>query len=289
MLRLPWAQRAFSHAFTQFSPCRVRLFATPLTAASQASLSITNSQSSLRLTSIESVMPSNNLILCRPLLLASIFPSTRVFSNESVLHIRWPKYWSFSFSFSHFNEYSGLIDWLDLLAVQGTFKSLLQQRRLQKTSEDFRSIHSSLLSFLYGPAVTSIHDHWIECLLSTYSLKRILPDTIGVTKMPYKALNYYTLILEAHLVLHMLLLFTDSVLCMFSLRWFSLEKLALVEHSWIMTLDISALPESVPWRTATSWGLCHFYGLFSALSLSVIWIADVSYVVTGRCTELTIP
>ena len=104
---------------------------TPLTAAHQASLSITDSQSSPKLTSIESVMPSNHLILCQPLLLLpSIFPSIRVFSDESVLRIRWPKYWSFSFSISPSNEYSGLIsfsmDWLDLLAVQGTLKSLLQ-------------------------------------------------------------------------------------------------------------------------------------------------------------------
>ena len=106
-------------------------FAIPWTAACQASLAITNTQSLLRLTSIESVMPSNHLILCRPLLLLpSVFPSIRVFSNESALHIRWPKYWSFSFNISPSNEYSGLIsfriDQLDLLAVQGTLKSLLQ-------------------------------------------------------------------------------------------------------------------------------------------------------------------
>ena len=103
----------------------------PSTAAHQASLSITNSRSLLKLMSSESVMPSNHFILCRPLLLLpSIFPNISVFSNESVLHIRWPKYWSFSFSISPSNEYSGLIsfrmDWLDLLAVQGTLKSLLQ-------------------------------------------------------------------------------------------------------------------------------------------------------------------
>ena len=107
----------------------VRLFATPWTAACQASMSITNSQSLLKLMSIELVMPSNHLILCRPLpLLPSIFPSIRVFSKESVLRIRWPKFWSFSFSISLSNEYSGLIsfriDWFDLLAVQGTLKSL---------------------------------------------------------------------------------------------------------------------------------------------------------------------
>ena len=109
---------------------RVQLFATPWTAAHQASLSITNSQNSLKLMSIESVMPANHLSLCHPLLLpSSIFPSIRVFTNESVLHIRWPKYWSFSFSISPSNEYSGLISyrmgWLILLAVQGTLKSLL--------------------------------------------------------------------------------------------------------------------------------------------------------------------
>ena len=110
---------------------RVLLFANPWTAACQASLSITNSQSLLKLTSIELVMPSNHSILCRPLLLLpSIFPSIGVFSNESALHIRWPKYWSCSFSISPSNEYSGLIsvmmDWLYLLAIQGILKSLLQ-------------------------------------------------------------------------------------------------------------------------------------------------------------------
>ena len=110
---------------------RVQLFVTPWPAARQASLSITNSQSLLKLVSVESVMPSNHLIFCCPLLLPpSIFPSIRIFSKESALCIRWPKYWSFNFSISPSNEYSGLIsfrmDWLDLLAVQGTLKSLLQ-------------------------------------------------------------------------------------------------------------------------------------------------------------------
>ncbi|CAM9747112.1 unnamed protein product [Rangifer tarandus platyrhynchus] len=111
---------------------RVLLFATPWTAAHQASLSITNSRNLFTLMSIESVMSSNHLILCHPLLLPSIFPSIRVFSNGSVLRMRWPKYWSFNFNISPSNEYSGLIsfrmDWLDLLAVQGTLKSLLQPR-----------------------------------------------------------------------------------------------------------------------------------------------------------------
>ena len=134
---------------------RVRLFATPWTAAHHASLSITNSWSLLKLMSIESVMPSNHLILCHPLLLPSIFPSIRVFSNESVLRIRWPKDWSFSFSISPSNEHSGLIsfkmDWLDLLAVQGTLKSPTPQ---------FKSINSLALSFLHSPTLTSIHDYW---------------------------------------------------------------------------------------------------------------------------------
>ena len=110
---------------------RVRLFETPWTAACQASLSITNSRSLLKHMAITSLMPSNHLIFCHPLLFPlSIFPSIRIFSNESVLHIRWPKYWSFSFSISPSNEYSGLIsfrvDWLDLLAVHRTLKSLFQ-------------------------------------------------------------------------------------------------------------------------------------------------------------------
>ena len=118
------------HQFVQ-SLSRVRLFATPWIAARPASLSITSSQRLLKLISIELVMPSNHLILCHPLLLLpSVSPSIRVFSNESPLRMRWPKYWSFSFNINSSNEHSGLIsfrmDWLDLLAVQGTLKSLLQ-------------------------------------------------------------------------------------------------------------------------------------------------------------------
>ena len=130
---------------------------TPWTAARQASLSVTNSWSLLKLMSIESVMPSSHLILCHPLLLPpSIFPSIRVFSNESVLHMRWPKYWSFSFSISTPSEHSGLIsfrmDWLDLPSVPVTLKSLLQH-------------HSSKASFLrysafFSPTLTSVHDYW---------------------------------------------------------------------------------------------------------------------------------
>ena len=121
---------SFTLSSVQLLSC-VQLFATPWIAACQVSLSITNSWSSLKLMSIELVMPSNHFILCRPLLLLpSIFPSIMVFSNDSALHIRWPKYWSFSFNISPSNEHPGLIsfrmDWLDLLAVQGTLKSLLQ-------------------------------------------------------------------------------------------------------------------------------------------------------------------
>ena len=132
MLNLHSNQLPFNLRFSSVqSLSRVRVFATPRTAACQASLSITNSWSLLKLMSIELVMPSNHLILCCPLLLLpSIYPSIRVFSNESVLCIRWPKYHCFSFNISPSNDYSGLIsfrmDWLDLLPVQGTLKSLLQ-------------------------------------------------------------------------------------------------------------------------------------------------------------------
>ena len=135
---------------------RVLLLAIPRTAACHASLSLTNSRSLLKLMSIESVMPSNHLILCHPLLLLpSIFPNIRVFSSESVLCLRWPKYWSFSFNINPSNEYSGLIsfriDWLDLLAVQGTLKSLLQHH----------SSKTSILrcSALFTVQLTSIHDY----------------------------------------------------------------------------------------------------------------------------------
>ena len=136
---------------------RVWLFATPWMAARQASLSITNSCSLLKLMSIESVMPSIHLILCRPLLLLpSILPSIRVFSNESTLCMRWSKYWSFSFSIIPSKEIPGLIsfrmDWLDLLAVQGTLKSLLQHHSSKASI--------SALNFLHSPTLTSIHDHW---------------------------------------------------------------------------------------------------------------------------------
>ena len=133
----------------------VQLFVTPWSVAHQASLSFTISRL-LKLMSIESLMPSNHLILCRPLLLPSIFQSIRIFSNESVLRIRWPKYWSFSFSVSPSNEYSGLIsfkmDWFDLLAVKGFQES--------SPTLQFKIINSLAFSLLYSPTLTSIHDYW---------------------------------------------------------------------------------------------------------------------------------
>ena len=131
---------------------------TPWTTACRVSLSITNSWSLLKPMSVESMMPYNHLILRHPfLLLPSIFPSIRVFSNELALHIRWPKYWSFSFSISPSNEHSGpisfRIDWLALLAV-------LETSQESSPTPQFKSINSSVLSFLYGPTLTSIHDYW---------------------------------------------------------------------------------------------------------------------------------
>ena len=135
----------------------VQLFVTPWTAARQASLSITKCQGLLKLMSIELVMSSNNLVLCHPLiLLPSIFPRNRVFSNEAALHIRKPKYWSFSFSISPSNEHPRLIsssmDWLDLLAVQGTLKS--------SPTPQLKSINTLALRFLYSPTLISIHNYW---------------------------------------------------------------------------------------------------------------------------------
>ena len=135
----------------------VQLIASPWITARQASLSITNSRSLLKLMSIESVIPSSHFILCHPLLLLPLIPlSIRVFSNESTFRMRWPKYWSFSFSIRPSSEHPRLIssrmDRLDLPAVQGTLKS--------PPTPKFKSINSSVLSFLYSPTLTSIHDHW---------------------------------------------------------------------------------------------------------------------------------
>ena len=153
--------KVFSHSSVQFSSVqllsRVRLFAIPWIAARQASLPITNSQSLPKLMCIESVMPSSHFILCRPLLLPPpIPPSIRVFSNESTLRIRWPKYWSFGLSSSPSNEHPGLVsfrmDCLDPLASRDSQES--------SPTPQFKSINSSVLSFLHSPTLTSIHDHW---------------------------------------------------------------------------------------------------------------------------------
>ena len=157
-INLPTEAQFISVSSVQ-SLSHVWLFATPWIAALQASLSITNTQSLLKLMSIESVMPSNHLILCHPLfLLSSVFPSFRVFSKESAFHIMWLKYWSFSFNISPSNEYSGLIsfrmDWFDLLAVQGTLKSLLQ----------YHSSKASLLSHKKGMKLGHLQWYgWIYC------------------------------------------------------------------------------------------------------------------------------
>ena len=147
----------------------VRLFATPWTSARQASLSITDSSSFLKLMSIQSLNPSKHLILCRSLLLLSIFPSIRVFSNESVLPIRWPNYWSFSFSISPSNKYSGLIsfriDWFDL-AVQGTLKSLLQQ---------YNSKAPILWCFIYSPTLRTC----LSCFIYWYSRREKGTETLS--------------------------------------------------------------------------------------------------------------
>ena len=152
-VRHDWINLACTQLYHMFSSVqllsRVQLFVTPRTAARQASLSIANSRSLPKLMSIESVMPSNHFILCHPLLLLpSIFPSIRVFSNESAPHIRWPKYWSFSFNISPSSEYPGLIS--------------LQSKGLSRvfSTPQFKSINSSVLSFLYSSLLISINDYW---------------------------------------------------------------------------------------------------------------------------------
>ena len=184
----------------------VRLFVTPWTAARQASLSITNSQSLPKLISIELVMPSNHLILCCPLLLLlSILPSIRVFSSESVLHMKWPKYWSFSLNISSSNEHSGLlslrIDWLDLIAVQGTLKSLLQHHSSKASilcfSVQFSSVSQSCATLcdpmkcsMPGlpvhhqlPEFTHIHLHWVgDAIQPSHPLLSPSPPTFNLSQ-----------------------------------------------------------------------------------------------------------
>jgi len=159
-------RRSWRIVVVQLLSC-VLFFATPWTATHQASLSFNISRSLLKLMSIESVMSSNHLILCHPLLLLpSIFPSIRVFSKESALCIRWPKYWSFSFSISLSNEYSGLI----FFRITGLIS--VQSKRLSRifSKSQFKSINSSALSLLYGPTLTSIHNYWKKHSLTIESL-----------------------------------------------------------------------------------------------------------------------
>ena len=163
----------------------VQLFVTPRTVAHQASLSITNTQSLLKLMSIEPVMPSNHLILCcLLLLLPSIFPSIRVFSNESVLRIRWPKYWSFSFSISPSNEYSGLIffrlDWLDLLAVQGTPKNLLQHHSSKAPILQHSAFFIVQLSHPYMTVYWKLYEIFTLWTRYDYTGQTAFPLTSGV-------------------------------------------------------------------------------------------------------------
>ena len=164
----------------------VRLFATPWIAARQASLSITNSWSSLRLTSIESVMPSSHLILCCPLLLLPpIPPSIRVFSNESTLHLRWPKYWSFSFSIIPSREIPGLIsfrmDWLDVLAVQGTLKSLLQHHSSKASILQCSAFFTVQLSHPYMTTLVSVKCQDSPCLTNPQVQSIISHFIVGIT------------------------------------------------------------------------------------------------------------
>ena len=192
--RFPSTSTSVQFSSVQLLSC-VWLFATPWIAAPQASLSITNSRSSLRLTSIESVMSSSHLILCRPLLLLPpIPPSSRVFSNESTLCMRWPKYWSFSFSISPSNEHPGLIsfrmDWLDLFAVQGTLKSLLQH-------------HSSKASILWRSAFFTVQ------LSQPYMTTG---KTIALTRRPFVG-KVMSLLLNMLLhLLHPLYISAESVI-----------------------------------------------------------------------------
>ena len=174
---------------------RVQLFVTPWTAARQASLSITNSQSLLKHISIESVMPSSHLILCNPLLLLpSIFPSIRVFSNKSALHIRWPKFWSFSFNISHSNEHSGVIsfrmDWLDLLAVQGTFKSLLQHHSSKASILWHSAFFIAQLSHIYSVIKNNevpTHTTTQIGLETWYTVKEDYPEKATLCEIPSQA------------------------------------------------------------------------------------------------------
>ena len=202
----------------------VQLFATPWTASRQASMSITNSWSLLKLMPIESVMPSNPVILCHPLLLPpSIFPSTRVFSNESVLRIRWPKYWSFSFSISPSNEHSGLIsfrkDWLDFLAVQGTLKSLLQH-------------HSSKASILWHSAFFIVQ--FSHPYMTT-------GKTIALTRWTFVG---KVMSLLFNMLSRLVIAFLPRSTCLF-ISWLQSPSSVILEPKKIKSVTVSIVPPSI--------------------------------------------
>ena len=198
---------------------RVQLFATPRTAARQAFLSITTSQSLLKPMSIMSVMSSNHLILCCPLLLPpSIFPSIRIFSNESVLRITWPKYWSFSFSISPSNEYSEMIsfrmDWLDLLAVQGTLKSLLQHHSSKASNLRSSAFFIVQLSHTYmttGKMVSLTRQIFVGKVMSLLfnMLSRLL-----ITSLPRSKCLFISWLQSPSAVISDTLLFKNAIICL---------------------------------------------------------------------------
>ena len=212
----------------QFSPFQslscVQLFVTPWTAACQASLSTTNSQNLLKLMSMESVIPSNHIIFCRPLLLLpSIFPSIRIFSNESVLHIKWSKYWSFSFSINPSNDYSRLIsfrmDWLDLLAVQGTLKSPLQH-------------HSLKASILQHSAF------FIVLLLHPYMTTG---ETIALTRQTFVG---KVMCLLFNMLSRLIIAFLPRSKCLF-ISWLQSQSEVILDPKKIKSLTISIVSPSI--------------------------------------------
>ena len=220
------------HFEYQFSRSVGSTSATPWAAAHQASLSITNLWSLLKFMSIMSVMPSNHLIFCRPLLLLpSIFPIIRVFSNESVLHIRWPKYWSFSFSIGPSNEYSGLIsfkmDWFDLLAVQGTPKSLFQH-------------HSSKVSILQHSTIFIVqHSH----------LYMTTGKTIALTRWTFVGI---VMSLLFNMLSRLIIVFLPRSKYLL-ISWLQSPSAVILEPIKIKSLSFHCFPIYLPWSDGTTW------------------------------------
>ena len=261
-------------------------FCDPWTAACQASLSITNSQGLLKFMSIESVMPSNHLILCRPLLLLpSVFPSIGVFSNESVLCMRWPKYWSFSFSISPSNDYSGLIsfrmDWLDLLAVQGTLKSLLQHHSSKASILQHSAFFIGQLSHPYmtaGICILQLTKNGISQISSQLNLVSIVwynrvttslanelmsqpPSHFNRDFLEMEFLYFYCL----WLIFFILYWRTASEQCCYSLRWTARVS---VIHTHAPILAQTPLPSRLPHNMEQS-SLCYAVGHFRLSTLNI--------------------